>query len=48
MALSAYYLMGYRDDKPEGRFHDIVEVANAKANASAAIMYSGKNPALAE
>ncbi len=47
MTLSAYYVMGYRDDKPT-RFHDIIEVANANANANAAIMYSGKNPALAE
>ena len=39
--------MGYRDDKPT-RFHDIVEVEKANANANAAIMYSGKNPALAE
>lgn len=48
MTVSAYYLMGYRDDKPEGRFHDIIEVEKASMNADAAILYSANNPTLAE
>ena len=43
-----HYALGYRDDKPNGRFHDIINLGKVRTYANAIELYKANNPDLAE
>lgn len=40
--------MGYRDDKPNSHFHDIINTGKQSISLAASELYRADNPALAE